>query len=1093
MKKFKLFLTSIALMFVCVLGYAQNLTVKGVVSDANGEALPGVGVIIEGTAKGTTTNADGSYSISVPSDASLKFTSIGYKDQIVPVNGQSVINVTLADDAEMLDETIVVAFGTSTKEAFTGSAKVIDDKELVKSQVSAITNALAGKVAGVQLMSSNGAPGATASINVRGLSSISAGTSPLIVVDGAPFGGDMNNINPNDIESMTVLKDAASNALYGARGANGVIMITTKKAKQGDALVTVDMKVGVNSKGLKEYKTINTPAGYYEQHYEALKNYWLAQGLSANDAYVYANTYLTGSSSSGGLGYNVYTVPEGQYLIGSNGKLNPNATLGNYVTYKGEDYLVTPDDWNEYAYRKGLRQEYNVSVAARHNKGSFYASVGYLDNEGITNASDMKRLTGRLKADYQAKKWLTVGANVALAHFDYNSLGNNGSSSSTGNIWAFTSQLAPIYPLYIRNADGSIKIDANGFEMMDYGSGLNAGYSRSYLGDSNALMDSYLNTRNSEGNSFDAHGYVDIAILPELKLTINGSSYLDETRYKYVYNPYYGQFDSTGGTVSVEHDRYITYNLQQILNYNKKFGDHNVGLMLGHEYYDAKSYALYGSKHMMFDQKNTELNGAVIDDKGAGSYLSEYNNEGYFFRGLYDYASKYYFSASIRRDASSRFAPAHRWGTFWSLGGAWIISKEPWFQVPYVDELKFKVSLGSQGNDNIGSYRYTNLYNIFNGNGQVATSFSSKGNEEITWETNRNFNVGFEFGLFQRLSGSIDFFNRKTIDMLFSFPVAPSMGYSSYYANVGDMSNKGIEIDLGANIINNKNFRWDVNANLTWIKNKIIMLDDEKKTKTAYDMNGKAHEGYQSGSIFVAEGISYYSWYIKEYAGVDQETGESLWYKIKYKMNDDGQYLDQNGAILKDQNDSEAYVFDGVETTNSYSDADYFINNKTGMAPVYGGFGTSLEAFGFDFSVNFSYQIGGWRYDSQYASFMASPASSNIGYNYHVDLYKSWTAENPSSDIPRFQYGDTYSAATSSRFLTKASYLNIENINLGYTIPSKYTSQIGLSSVRVYIAAENLGYWSMRRGFDPRQGYLSADASSYSPMKTVSGGITVKF
>jgi len=1093
MKKFKLFLSTVAIFLACVVASAQNLTVKGVVSDANGEALPGVGVIVEGTTKGTTTNADGSYSISVPSDASLKFTSIGYKDQIIPVSGQSVINVAMADDAEMLDETIVVAFGTSTKEAFTGSAKVIGDDDLAKSQVSAVTNALAGQVAGVQLLSSNGAPGATASINIRGLSSISAGTSPLIIVDGAPYGGDLNNINPSDIESMTVLKDAASNALYGARGANGVIMITTKKAKQGDAVITVDMKVGVNTKGLKEYNTISDPAAYYEMHYNALNNYYLNKGYDALSANVLANTYLCAGTSSGGLGYNVYTVPEGQYLIGTNGKLNPNATLGRLVNYNGDVYLLTPDNWSDYAYRKGLRQEYNVSVAARHDKGSYFASVGYLKNEGITQASDMTRLTGRLKADYQAKKWLNVGANVSVSHSDYNSLGNNGSSSSTGNIWAFTSQLAPIYPLYLRNSDGSIKLDSNGFEMMDYGDGMNGGSVRSYLGDSNALMDSYLNTRNSEGNSFSAHGYTDINILPELTLTINGTAYMSETRYKYVYNPYYGQFDSTGGTVSVEHYRYITYNLQQILNYSKKFGPHNVGATVGHEYYDAKSYDLYASKHMMFDQKNTELSGAVVDDKSSGSSISEYNNEGYFLRALYDYDGKYFASASLRRDASSRFAPEHRWGTFWSIGGAWIISKEPWFDYPFVDELKFKASIGSQGNDNIGSYRYTDTYDIVNGDGKVATSFSSKGNKNITWETNTNFNVGFEFGLFQKLSGSIEYFKRNTTDMLFSFPVAPSLGYSSYYANVGDMYNKGIEIDLSANIINKRDFGWDVHGNFTWLKNKITMLSDDKKTLTGYDLKGNTTEGYQSGSLFVGEGISYYSWYLKEYAGVDPETGESLWYKIKYLQNEDGEYLDKNGNVLEDQDSSEGRVFDGTETTKKYSDADYFVVNKTGLAPVYGGFGTTVRAYGFDFSINFSYQIGGWRYDSQYATFMGSPSGSSIGGNYHVDLYKAWSADNTSSDIPRFQYADSYSNASSTRFLTKASYLNIENVNLGYTVPSKYTAKFGLSSLRIYIAAENLGYWSMRKGFDPRQGYMSADASSYSPMKTISGGITVKF
>ena len=1087
MKKFKIFLSAVAVLAMSFTAAAQNINVSGVVTDQAGEPIVGANVVLAGSSTVyALTDVSGAYKISVPRNGTLDVSCLGYQSVSVPVNGQTTLNIVLQDDTQMLDETIVVAFGTSTKEAFTGAAKVIGDEKLQRSTVTEVTSALAGQVAGVQLTSSNGAPGSKPTLRIRGISSISAGNDPLSIVDGAPFGGDLNNINPADIESMTVQKDAASNALYGARGANGVIMITTKRAKQSDAIVTLDAKVGVNTKGLQNYVTFRDPAAYYEMHYQSLYNYYVdKKGDSAAMAYRHANEVLTGSSSSGGLGYLVYSVPDGQYLIGSNGKLNPNATLGNHITYKGEEYLVTPDNWDDYAYRTGIRQEYNVSVSAGGPKSSFYAAVGYLDNQGITKASDMQRMTGRLRADYQAKSWLKVGANIGLTHFNFNSLGNNGSSNSTGNIWAFTSQLAPIYPLWIRNGDGSIKKDSNGFEMMDYGSKLNAGLTRTYLGDSNALMDSYLNTRNQEGNSVSANGFVDIDILRGLKLTINGTGYVDETRSKYVYNPYYGQFDSTGGTVEVEHSRYITYNLQQILNYNTEFANRfHLGAMLGHEYYNSRSYNLWGSKSKMFDQSNTELSGAVVDGKNAGSSLSEYNNEGFFARVLFDDNNTFFLNASVRRDASSRFAPEKRWGTFWALGAAWIISKESWFNAPWIDELKFKASIGSQGNDNIGSYRYTDTYDIVNSDGEVATSFSTKGNRDITWETNTNFNAGIEFSLFNRVSGSIDYFSRKTTDMLFSFPVAPSLGYSSYYANVGDMNNRGIEVDLSVNIINKKNFRWDVNGNLTYFKNKITMLHDEKKTTRAYDMNGNLTEGYSSGSQFVGEGASLYSWYVREYAGVDPETGESLWYKIQWKT-------DEDGNEIKDENDHP--IFDGVTTTKAYADASQFINNKSGMAPVYGGFGTSLELYGVDFSINFSYQLGGWRYDNQYASFMASAAGSNIGYNYHVDLLKSWTKENPNTDVPRFQYGDTYSAGTSTRFLTKASYLNIENVTLGYTFPAKLTQKVKISSLRIYVAAENLGYWSVRTGFDPRQGYSAADASSYSPMRTISGGITVKF
>ena len=1088
MKKVKLFFTVLALS-ICALAYGQNITVKGTVTDAStGEPVPFASLVLKGTMTGTNTDANGEYSISVPSNGTLVISSVGYTTQEVAVNGKAVINVNLAADNEFLDDVIVVAFGTTTKEAFTGSAAVVNEEKLAKSQVASITNALAGAVAGVQLTSSNGAPGSTSTIRVRGFSSISAGQSPLIIVDGAPFSGDLSTINQADVESMSVLKDAASNALYGARGANGVIIITTKSAKKGQATVTFDAKYGINNRALRDYNVITDPGLYYETQAKALTNYYVNKGYTQAAAIEQTNKYIFSDQASGGLGYNVWTYPEGQNLIGTNGKINPNATLGRVVSYKGEDYLVTPDNWSDIAYRNGARQEYNVAVSAAQDRASFYASLAYLENQGITAASDMERLTGRLRADYQAKDWLKVGANFSYARFRYNSLSNNGSSTSTGNVWAFTSQMAPIYPAYVRNADGSIKVDSNGFEMMDYGSEQNAGFARPFISDANPIMDLSLNTNESEGNSISANAFADFQILPGLKFTVNGTVYVDETRYTAVYNPYYGQFDSTGGTVSKEHDRLMTYNLQQLLNYNKSFGRNNVSLMLGHEYYDSRSYGLWASKSQMFSQDNKELSGAVVDGQSAGSSLTEYNNEGYFFRGQYDYENRIFASASFRRDASSRFHPDYRWGNFWSLGAAWILSRESWFDAPWVNNLKLKASIGSQGNDNIGSYRYTDLYDISNSSGNVATYFSTKGSKSITWETNTNMNAGVEFGLFDRLTGSVEFFDRVTTDMLFSFPVAPSLGYSSYYANVGDMKNYGIEVDLGANLINTKNFSWDVNFNLTWLKNRITKLDEAKKTTTAYDKNGKAYKGYQSGSMFIAEDVSLYSWYLKDYAGVDHETGESLWYydEVTYEKDANG-----NDVIGADGNKVEASR--ERKTTSTWSDGDYYLTGDTSIAPFYGGFGTSVQFYGFDFSINFSYQMGGRGYDSTYAALMSSPTSNNGGYNYHADIFKSWSVDNKDSDIPRFQFADSYTAASSTRFLTSSRYLNIENINFGYTFPSKITRKFGAESLRLYVAADNVWYFSARQGFDPRQGYGSSNATNYSPMRTISGGITVKF
>ena len=1061
----KIVLSLIAVFVFLAYATAQNRQISGTVSDANGHPVAGATVIVDGTSLGTTTNTAGEYTLSAPVNGTLVVTFVGFEPQQLPIAGKTRINVTMKEDAQAIDDVIVVAFGTAKKEAFTGSAAVIKSDEIAKVQTSNVATALVGRVAGVQTSSTSGDLGKTPSIRVRGFGSINAGKEPLWIVDGMPYEGDLNNLNTNDIESMTVLKDAASNALYGARGANGVIMVTTKKAKSGDAVVTIDAKWGVNSKALEEYDVITSPAQYYETHFKALYGYY-AQTNPAAKAYALASSGLT-SNGTGGLGYNVYTVPEGQALIGTNGKLNPNATLGRKIIYNGQEYWLTPDDWIDEAYQSAFRQEYNVNISGATERSSFYASLGYLDNTGIIKSSALERYTARLKADYQAKKWLKVGGNMSYAHFsNSNGNSNEGSASSTANIFAFSAQMPPIYPVYIRDGSGRIMVDDNGYQMYDYGDKGNAGLTRPLLPGANGLQTSWLNKKKAEGNAFSGSGFVDISLYKGLKLTVNGSTNIDETRTTYLNNQYYGQFAEAGGTISKYHTRDIAYNLQQILNYNETFGKHNVGLMVGHEYYQKKYYYLSGTKSKLFSYDNEELGGAVVDGAGAHSYIDDYNSEGYFMRAQYDYAGRYFVSGSYRRDASSRFHPDHRWGNFWSVGAAWLLNQENWFDAPWVNMLKLKASYGSQGNDNIGNYLYTDTYSIENNNGEIAVLFGQKGNPNITWETNTNLNIGTEFGFWNnRLSGSVDFFNRKTSDMLFAFSVPSSLGYSSYYANVGDMVNRGVEVELNADLIRTKNVLWSFNLNLTHVKNEVTYLAPEHKSTTV-----EGYKGYIDGSYFVGEGLPLYTYYLRSYAGVDPETGASLWYK---------DVKGDDGKITRTK-------------TSDYTSATRYLHDSA-IPSVYGGFSTSVSAYGVDFSISFNYQIGGKVYDSGYASFMSSPYGTTVGTNYHKDILKAWTPENKGSDIPRLQYGDQYTTSVSDRFLTDASYLNISNINVGYTLPSKITQKFGVQKLRVYLACDNVVYWSKRQGLDPRYSFTGAtNFSNYSPIRTISGGVTVQ-
>ncbi len=1070
----KIVLSVAAILFALTSVFAQNKQVSGTVTGPDGSPIVGATVVVEGTTLGTSTDMQGKYMLAAPANGTLVFSFIGYDDTKIAINGKTAVNAVLKEASKSIDEVIVVAFGEAKKDAFTGSAKVVSADDLAKTQSSNVSDALIGKVAGMQMSSSSGRPGAQASITVRGPGSLYSGTEPLWVVDGMPYEGDINHINPADIESITVQKDAASNALYGARGANGVIMVTTKRAKMGDARVTFDGKWGLNTRALQTYDYVDNAGEYYALHYQSLYNNYILGGKSASQAHLLANELLT-SNNPGGLGYNVMSVPAGQVLIGSNGKLNPNATIGRKVVDEdGNEFWLQPDDWLNELYKPSFRQEYNVNVSAASDKANFFASFGYLDNNGIIDGSRQQRYTTRLRADYQAKKWLKVGGNFAYTNMTSYQGDSGEGASDGGNVFATALQTAPIYPIYIRNGKGEHIYDKWGFPIYDIGNGANAGMKRTTGGTSNELQDIQLNKYSSNDNAFSASGFAEVRFYRDLKFVFNAGMSLDEMRGTSLLNPYYGQFASEGGIVSKSHSREISYNLQQLLNYTHTFGTkHNLDVLVGHETYDLMLYSLSASKSKMFSYTYDELSGLVVDKSSASSSRSHYNNEGFFARAQYDFDQRVFVSASYRRDASSNFHPDHRWGNFWSASAAWLISREAWFpQNNVVDLLKVKASYGSQGNDKLGgytiSYYYADSYSISNdGQGGIATIFSRKGNKEITWETNGNLNIGAEFSLWQgRLYGNVDYFYRKTTDMLFSLEVPPSLGYSSYYTNIGDMANQGIEIELGADLIRRKNFVWNFGLNLTHYRNKVTRLPDQYKEDTTHD--GKV-KGYHSGSTFLAEGHSMMQWYIPTYAGVN-ENGEATW-----------------------------YAYD--ENKNRYVTTDYNVANTKGRElqgdstpDVFGGFNTSLNFYGVDVSANFTYQIGGMAYDSGYASLMGSPQQTSVGFAYHRDLWDAWTPENTNTDIPRFRYNDQYFTSTSSRFLVDASYLNIQNITIGYTLPAKITRKFLVEKLRVYVTCDNVYYWSQRKGLDPRQSITgSTNPYMYAPIRTFSGGITLTF
>ena len=1065
----------LALLFLAatVVAYGQT-TVRGVVRDASGQPVVGAGILQAGsTTNGVVSDLDGAFVISVPSTATLEVSCVGYVTKQVAVDGQTRLTIVLEEDAEMLEDVVVVAFGKMKREAFTGSAGVMKSEELAKAQVTNATQALAGRVAGVQINNTSGQLGSSPSITIRGIGSYSSDTSPLIVVDGMPYDGDLNLINSADIESMTVLKDAASNALYGARGANGVIMITTKRGQAGDAKVTFDAKWGLNTNALQLYDTVDTQQ-FYETYYKTIYNQAILDGASAADAHAKANAYVQGSST--GPGYMVYTVPRGEDFILEGGTMNPKASLGAFHVYDGQTFWLQPDDWEKEGLQNGFRQEYNVSVTGSvASKVNYFASLGYLDQTGIQEGSDQDRLTARLSADYQAKPWLKVGGNFNYTKYKYHNTSEG--TLNAGFIWQTIKTQAPVYPVWLRDGNGNVMIDRWGEPRFDFAQSYDLNRAGGTGG--NTIFGNKYQSSGTDGNAFTVSGFADFKLMDGLVFTVNASAYDYDRRYTYTDSPFVDYYtnSSDNGYLYKSSTRTYTYNTQQLLNYNKTFDKHEVSALLGHEYYNYKyEYMDVAGKNFGIDNA-TELGQVLEVDPNPSSASSSYNVEGFFSRAMYNYDGRYYLSGSYRRDASSRFAKNHRWGNFWSVGGAWVITKEPWFDSSWIDFLKFKASVGSQGNDNIGSYMYVNTRTIVDAGGEPSYPRRQSGTEDITWETNTNWNTGFDFELFnRRLTGSLDYFYRVTSDMLFEIEVPPTYATGSYWTNMGDIRNRGVELDLHWAAVQKKNFSWNIDFNASHVRDRILRLPDDLKVN---DVDG--HGGFvnEDGSFiskyryYVGEGLPLYTWYLREYAGVDKETGEALYYK--------------------DEVDADGNPTGNKVTTNNADQGTYYLNANA-MPDLYGGLGMSFQLYGFDLSFNLTWQLGGKAYDYAYQVIMHNGSGNQIGTTWHKDILRAWTPTNTDTDVPRLNQSDVYTSSRSDRFLVDASYLNFQNVNIGYTLPSRVTRRMGISNLRLYASAENLFYLSARRGFDPRYSLAGYNnMSSYNPIRTVSGGISLTF
>lgn len=1055
---------------------AQEINVSGTVIDySNGEPVPYASVHLEGTMTGTSTDGDGNYSIRLPHGGNLVFSSIGYITVKEAVNSSMVLNIVMEPDTEHLEETIVVAYGTATKSSFTGSASMIG-AETIESRVSTdVTAALAGTTPGVQIISSSGDPAAGGgTIRIRGIGSMSASNSPLYIVDGMPYDGSIADINPADVESMSILKDASASAIYGARGANGVVLITTKRASgSSDSKIRFDAKWGSNSRLIPQYDVITDPAQYYETHYRMMYNSQVYAGKNPSEAYAYADANLF-NHNNGGLGYQVYTIPAGEKFIGEDFKLNPSAVLG----YSDGEYYYIPDDWYGLTFSNSFRQEYNLSVSGAKDKLNYYGSIGYLNDGGIVSNSDYQRYTARINVDYQAKPWMKVTSSMSYAHSDSQTASYSSSYGSSSNIFYVTNMMGPIYPLYVRDAEGQIMME-NGMKVYD--SNQTNFIRPAFVG--NAVRDNEVNRKKTYTDFITGKWGVTLTPVQGLSLSANIGVTNDNSRYNALYSRF-GSQSSTDGLAYVSHDRTFAVNNQYLAEYKTDFGSsgHNLNVLAGYEMYKLKEQFLEGQNDHLFNPLVGELGNADgVSSRQTSSYTADYMTQGFLARVQYEYGNKYFASASYRRDGSSRFAPGHRWGNFGSVGAAWLISNEGFMSgAGWISMLKIKASYGVQGNDDLypgSNYarkfypyadNYTHSYNETTG--EYSTDLAYKGNEDLTWESSHSFNAGVDFEFFgSRLNGSAEYFSRKTVDLLYSKDVPLSAGNpTGYYpVNVGSIVNNGFELTLEGILINTSAMQWSLNMNLSHYRNKILSLDPSV-----------SEEGIKGGNYIYKIGGSLYEAYMRKYAGVNPENGKAQWYR---------KVLDKDGAWTGES-----------EITETFADASQYELGSV-LPKLYGGFGTTFKAYGFDLSAQFSFQLGGRYYDGTYQALMHT--SSGIGTAWHKDVLDSWSETNKDSDIPRLD-GDTSVGQTAvSNYLISSNYLSVNNITLGYTFPESVTSYLKISSLRIYVAGDNLAVKSARKGVDPRYsmglGSLTSgsglNSGSYSAMRTITGGVTLTF
>ncbi|UGU17665.1 TonB-dependent receptor [Sinomicrobium kalidii] len=1017
---------------------AQQRTISGVVKDADGLILPGVNIVVSGTGRGVQTDFDGMYTIRAATGDVLVFSYVGMQKQSITVGTSNQLDVMMQPGNE-LDEVIVVAYGNQTKKSLVGSVSSLDSENIEAQQLTSVTQALQGTVPGVNVITSGGQPGSNPTIRIRGISSINANAGPLYVVDGVPFNGNLNSISPDQIESMNVLKDASSTALYGSRGANGVILITTKRGKFNSNLqVTATAVTGFSSPAVDLHEAEGAES-YLRHFWEARRNtFQYVDGQSAEQA---------GQNAANGiiadLGYNPYNVAQ---PIDAEGNIVPGAEL------------LWDTDWKDALLNKtSLRNEYTLGIGGGSNKSKYFVSINYLNQEGAMRNSDFERISTRVNLDSKLKDWLTLGLNTAITTSKSNNPTQSGNAMGNPIGWSYN--VASVFPIYRRDATGAYVLDATGAKIYDYGNnGNDLNGSRPINGNYNAVGMLFDDKHIDKNTTIIANGFIDVKFTDFLAFKTNiAYQHFLYNGYSYS-NPYGGFGRDLGGRVIQNRNITTTLNVNNNLSFNKTFGDHTINANAIFETYQYKFDPL-GATGTDFLANISVLNGAATPTNVSG-YVGEERLTSYLGRIGYNYRDKYFIEGSFRRDGSTKFATNQRWGNFYSIGGSWIISDENFLKDSgAVNLLKLRASYGELGNNSgFGLFPYLQGYNT------GVSNLENKGvllggitDPDLTWETTAITDIGLDFGfLDNRLQGTIGYFNKESIDLIFAKPLPGSTGNTSITTNIGSLRNYGIEFNLDADIIRADKLTWSAGINFTRVNNEVTELTQESVIR---------------GNKRLEVGRSIFDFYIREWAGVDPEDGYGMWYQ---------DVLDDNGEPTGER-----------VTTKTFSDAGRYYSGSS-LPDVTGGFNTSLKFGNFDFNTLFIFSYGGQIYDSNYAGLSAGykAVGNPNGVNIAADR---WQQPGDITDVPLYLTASNQFNGASTRFLFDNDYIRMRAITLGYSLPESTLNTIFINNVRFYLRGDNLFTWQSHKGIDPEQD-LAGSTNFRSPqLKTISIGVNLKF